>query len=1428
HHIISDGVSMGLLVHDFAAFFEGNELPALRLQYKDYAEWENRGKEGETIKQQESFWIGEYGVREEIPVLDLPTDYLRPAVRGFEGGMLNFQVDGNDTRALRALALEQRATLYMVLLSIYNLFLYKLSGQDAIVVGTPTAGRRHADLEQIIGMFVNTLALKNHPSGGKTFNQFLKEVKEKTLNAFANQDYQYEALVEKVLDDRDAARNPLFDTMFILQNQVVPAMETPGLKLKPYQCGRDTSKFDLTLECFQLEQGLSCNVEYSTKLFKEETIQRFIRYLKQIVAIVLENPAKQISGMDILTAAEKKQLVLDFNDTAEECPTDKSIYRLFEDQVDRFPDHVALVFKEKAVTFLQFDESANQLAHFLSREIGIGPGQGVAVLMERSVELIVALMGVMKSGGAYVPLDPSLPKERLRLVFADASIGAAVSQEKFSPKLTELKGECRGFHSLFCLDAPGTGMGKHSFTRPGIPGTDHPAYIMYTSGSSGMPKGVLVEHRTIVNTLWWRKDFYGYNPGSVSLQNPPYFFDSSVTDIFTPLLGGARLVLIEENERMDLVALRKIITLNRVTHFIAVPAFYNVLLEEIGDSLSNVKIVCAAGEHFPDQLVKKHFSKLPGVRITNEYGPTENSVNTTIYELTPDSPKALIGKPIWNVGVTILDRDLCLCPIGVGGEICLSGASLARGYLNNPELTNQKFLEVQEPFFKKVLGPRREIFYRTGDMGRWLADGNLEFLGRVDTQVKIRGMRIEIGEIENRLLRHDDIKEAVVLAHESQAGEKYLCAYIVTHSAHSTEFREYLSQMLPDYMIPSYFVELDKIPLTPSGKIDRQALPVPDLQVKTEYAAPRDEIEKKLVHIWSEILALEEDKIGIDSNFFELGGHSLRATIVASRIHKAFSVNLPLAEIFKTPFISGLAKYITGARKDQYVALEPAEKKEYYVLSPAQKRLYLLQQMDLDNVVYNMPQAIPFTGEVDRERLEWTFLQLIHRHESLRTSFHMISGEPVQKIHEEVEFEIEFDCIGSPRRGVRPFDLACAPLLRGELLKEAEDKHILLIDLHHIVSDGTSQAVLKDEFNRLYHGNGAGADDLAPLRLQYKDYAQWQNNEQQQTRVKEQEDYWLKIFSDEVPVLDLPLDYPRPLVQSFEGNTVNFLLTPGQTRALNDLVNETNVTLFMALSAVFYILLSKLSGQEDIIVGTPTAGRRHADLESIIGMFVNTLPIRNYPAGEKGFKDFLREVKEQTLQAYENQEYPFEELVDKVNVRRDIGRNPVFDVMLNLMNQEEFTWDLAGFDEHKHQKGTAKFDLTLIAVDLGERLLCTVEYCTKLFEPSTIDRFNAYFRELLEGISVNPNAKLSELEIITETERQQILYEFNETGTEYSAHKTIHQLFEEQVARTPRNIAFIFEDKKLTYRELNNRSNRLAGLLRTRGKRPGTIVGIFA
>jgi amino acid adenylation domain-containing protein len=997
------------------------------------------------------------------------------------------------------------------------------------------------------------------------------------------------------------------------------------------------------------------------------------------------------------------------------------------------------------------------------------------------------------------------------------------------------------------------------------------AYIIYTSGSTGTPKGVMIQHNNLANQIKALREEFDLDTSLNYLLLASFTFDVSLMHIFLPLVTGAKLFLIPEETRKDSIKLWKFIYDNKITILNIVPTFMKALLEGIDNKNIYFKYLFVGGDVFPPDLYVLLKETFHVEQIINIYGPTETTINATLYRCMnsgdENCEKIPIGKPLLNYNTYILDKDLNTVPIGLTGELYISGNGVARGYLNNPGLTAERF--ISNPIASPVTAFRSysvhnaadNRLFRTGDLACWQPDGNIEFLGRIDHQVKIRGFRVESGEIESQLLKHREIKGAAVVAREDKNGEKYLCAYVVPvdtaasgRTSDTAGLKEFLARTLPDYMIPSHFIYLSNIPLTPNAKLDQSALPAPGTKGgKDNYIAPGNELEKKLTVIWAEVLNVLPASIGIDDNFFQLGGHSLKATILISKIHKILEVKVPLTEMFKGPTIRKLAGYIKELEPVKFASIEPVERKEYYGLSSAQKRLYFLQQFDLNSTGYNLAQVVPWGGMLEFERLTEMFRVLIGRHESLRTSFAVVREKPVQRIHEYdgLKFKIErlrpaagsgngethkihttHEEIGEIFKNfIRPFDLSHAPLFRVGVINAGEKKHLLLIDMHHIITDEISRNILVKEFTALYSKPG---EALPELKLQYKDYAEWQKRVEYQELIRRQEFYWIQSFSDKLPVLNLPTDYPRPPVQSFEGSTVRFVLTQEESGNLKKSAKMHDVTLFMYILAVFNILLMKLSGQEDIIIGTPIAARRHADLEGIVGMFVNTLPIRIFPQRDRTFTELLQDIKVRTLETFENQEYPFEELVEKIAVDRDTGRNPVYDVVFTFSNQPGYSPHNLGVNgnSYKHIRGTSKFDLTLIVVEMEEELIPGFEYSTLLFESATIDKMIGYFKKILSLVTEMPEEKLEELDLIPGKEKRQILADFNDTRAEYPKEKVIHQLYEEQVGKKPDSIGVgsmgSGEQQHLTYRELSHKSNQLAHWLLSQGVGPNAVVGIMA
>jgi len=1023
------------------------------------------------------------------------------------------------------------------------------------------------------------------------------------------------------------------------------------------------------------------------------------------------------------------------------------------------------------LTYRQLNERAHRLAEILKNK-GVRPDTIVGIMVERSLDMIVGLLGILKAGGAYLPLDPEYPETRIAYMMEDCQANLLLSQGHLLDRIPFKNNECE-IIDLGTIDAISNLSAEPGVNKPVQDGKEKNslAYIIFTSGSTGKPKGVAIEHRSIVNTLVWRKNHYRFDENDIVLQLPSFSFDSSVEDIFTPLISGSQLLLVQAHQRFDMDYIRELLKTIPVTHFLNVPALYKIYLEEIPEALAGLKHITIAGENFTEELVIRHFQRLPQVRMYNEYGPTENTVCSTAYQFGQDRTRISIGKPINNVRCYILDGSGGLCPIGTTGELCLAGAGISRGYINNPELTDQRFLQASSPFFQMAYAPQGEIIYKTGDLVRWLADSNIEFLGRIDNQVKIRGYRVETGEIANRLLKHAAVDDAVVMVREYNGGEKYLAAYIVTVSKSSTlaaELREYLAAVLPEYMVPAHFITIDSIPLTPGGKIDTRALPDPEAGPSASYTAPSSEIERKLVEIWAEILPGSSESggriINIDDNFFQLGGHSLKATVMVSRMHKVFNVKVPMMEIFNWPTVRGLSEYIRRAVGDRFISIKPAEKKSIYVLSAAQRRLYSFQQMNRTSIAYNSPNAYVLAEKIDKEKLELAFKKLIQRHDSLRTSFHLEQNYPgytAQRIHHWVEFAPAYYEVETKEsmeeileHFAQPFDLSRPPLLRIGLIKTGEGQQVLVYDMHHIITDGTSMEILIREFMTLYAGK-----ELPALRLQYKDYAQWQSSEAWQGTIEKQEEFWLRTFAGEKSVLDLPTDYARPRVQSFEGSALSFTLDKEKMQELNKLAKENESTLFMVVLALFSLLLSRLSGQEDIVIGTGVEGRRHFDLMNIMGMFVNTLAIRTHPGKNKRFGDFLKEVKEVTWAAFENQDYPFETLVEKVQPHRDTGRNPLFDVMIQFQAAADALPPTQSLKVKPQpmKTGTAKFDLTLWGFETEDTLLFYFEYCTRLFKEETIKKMIDYFGCLTASILADPGKQLIKIDMF---EKQEEIVQF--------------------------------------------------------------------
>ncbi|MCK4258703.1 MAG: amino acid adenylation domain-containing protein [Halanaerobiales bacterium] len=1431
HHILFDGWSNAILLKEFITTYNNicerkKIVVKKKTHYKEFVKWcYKQDKTSQSI-----YWkkyLAGLNTRTILPV-------TKPKNKIGKLENIIFKFSKELTRKVYDFSKMTNVTIATLLYTTWGILLQKYNNSQDVVFGITVSGRNASitGIEEMVGLFINTLPLRVNAKDDEIVINILNQVNESLK---IGEKYEQTPLVDIKSYSELGNSKKLFDSLVVIENYPMEKenfKENKYINVDSYSIIEKTN-YQLTLGINIAESDIEFKFGYESGMFKEKTIENFYNHYRNILFSIVENVEIKLSDIDMLTDKEKNQILEEFNNIKIDYPKNKNITELFEEQVDKTPDKVAIVYENEELTYSELNEKAIQLARVL-RDKRVNADKIVGIIVERSLEMIIGIMGILKAGGAYLPIDPEYPEERIRFMLADSNSKIVICGQQFADKFSVSKEEIE----LVYIDANSCYQGDNStFTVYNKP--IDLAYIIYTSGTTGHPKGIMIEHSGVVNlvTGLYHDIYQNYEESLRIALVAPYVFDASVKQIFASLLLGHSLYIVPEETRKDGLKLLTFLKEKKIEISDGTPAHISLLVTAMDNGeILPVKHFIIGGEALSSGVLKEFYQKFANYKpqVTNIYGPAECCVDSTSYLTDPKKLNQFstipIGKPLPNKRIYILDQNQCLSAKGLIGEIYIAGDGLARGYLNNPELTTDKFLA--DPFI-----PNQKM-YRTGDLGRWLNDGNIEFVGRIDYQVKIRGYRIELGEIEAKLMEYQLIDKAVVIAKDDGKGMKYLCAYAEMKGRNSevaeliiAKLRKFLTKKLPAYMVPIFFVILRKLPLTQNGKVDRKALPEPDWNVLTseEYIAPRNKTEEKLVSIWQEIL--EIDKIGICDNFFNLGGHSLKATTLVLKIHKEFNVEVPLREVFNRPTIEELANYIEEARENVYLSIQPVEKREFYSVSSAQKRLLILNQLENFGVSYNMPGVMKIKGILDKEHLKEVLKDLVKRHESLRTYFDFIEGNPVQKIVDNVEFKVEEfietneDKVNKIiEKFIRPFDLKRAPLLRVGHIKMSEDNYLILFDMHHIISDGISMDILIKEFQNLYQGK-----DLPELRIQYKDFSVWQNELFDSGAIKKQEEYWLEKFLDDIPVLNMPTDYKRSSVPSYKGDSIEFVLNKDLTESLKEMILETNTTLYMVLLAVYNILLLKYTDQEDIIVGSPIAGRFHADLENIIGMFVNTLPMRIHPEGEKTFEKFLEEIKETTLEAYENQDYQFEMLVEKLNIERDMSRNPLFDVMFVLQNQAKPMFRLNDLEikPYNFATGMSKFDLNLDAVESDNQLNFILTYSTELFKDETIERIAGHFCNIVSEVIFNPKVKLKDIEMISEVEKEELLYLVNDTVRQYPEHQTISQLFEAEVAKSPNKVAVTINDFEVTYGQLNQKINQLARFLRRKGIKPDTIVGLM-
>ena len=1488
HHIAIDGMSFGVLLSELQLLYQAESigqpvaLPVIDYQYTDFVQWQHEmvnSAVGEALWQ---YWQQRL---QDVPPLILPSDRPRTPLQSHAGASYSFELSEALTAQLRALAKAERTTLYTVLLTAFQVLLYRYTGQEDIVVGTPASGRSQTAFAQTVGFFVNMIALRTNLAGNPLLTELLAQVRSIVLEAIEHQSYPAPLLVERLGMNRDLSLPGLFRASFNLLN--LPKMASDfelsissrtsaqwgDLLLEPFEIPQQEGQNDLVFDIMETTDRLIGIFRYSPALFDDATIHRMADRFQTLLEGIIANPQQPIRQLPFLTRSEQS-LLMAWGAPKANYPVDLCIHQLFEMQVELSPDAIAIVCGEQSITYQQLNLQAHQLAHHL-RNLGVIPEVRVGICLDRSVEILVAVLAVLKAGAAYVPLDPNYPAERLSFMLADAEVTLLLTQQDLADQLSCDKILC--LDSL-CLDNGGTAIApadERNFAAnlTGV-APENLAYIVYTSGSTGKAKGVMVEHCSLVNAYFAWKDAYGLSDLSSHLQMASFSFDVFTGDWVRALCSGAKLVLCPQEWLLEPESLYPLMQEQAIDTAEFGPAVLRNLMLYLRQSKQTLEFMrlLAVGS---DAFYVQEYDSLkqlcaPQTRLINSYGVSEATIDSTYFDMTcleeglDASAMMPIGRPFANTQIFLLDTDLQPVPIEVTGELYIGGAGLARGYLNRPDLTAQAFRIYPDlPNLLPALLPGQRL-YKTGDRARYLSDGTLEYLGRSDTQIKLRGFRIELGEIEAVLGQHPAVQQSVVVVREDSFSMQSLVAYLVADANQDLsipDLRAFLKQKLPDPMMPSAFMVLETLPLNANGKVDRRALPAPDRfqrDMDVGFVAPQTSIERRIAEIWQRILKL--DRVGIHDNFFELGGHSLLATQAMAQLCQVFHIDVPLRVLFEFPTIAQLGERIESSHQTRSIpAIEPADRSIGYTsdgtrelpLSYAQESLWFLNQLEGIGSTYNMPMPLRLTGKLNIAILEQSLAALVQRHEILRTTFPVHNRKPVQVIAPDGAVDLPVVNLQNLPEAEQeqqlqqwiaaevntPFDLAAGRLLKGTVLQLSETDNVLLLTLHHIVADGWSIEVFVRELAALYTAFVSDQPSpLSPLPIQYADFALWQRRYLQGEVLDMLLAHWQRTLRGAPPMLALPTDYPRPAVQTYHGQSTVFELNSTLAAALKALSQEAHVTLFMTLLSAFYVLLHHYTQQDDLVVGTPIANRNRAETAGLIGYFVNILVLRTDLSGNPSFKEVLARVYQMALDAYSYQDLPFEKLVEALQPERSLSHTPLFQVMFALHNAPTPELNLPDLTIRGLDLDiiTSKFDLTIAFRETESGLIGFVEYNTDLFEAATIERLMGHYQQLLQEIVTAPNHRLSELSLLTPAEQQQFAA-WNHTQVDYPD-LCIHQLFEAQVEQTPDAIAVVLGDcssnlsftsqQFLTYQQLNIQANRLAHFLQAQGIALEDRVGI--
>ncbi len=1449
HHIVSDGWSIGVFVGELAAIYPAlaarrpSPLAELPLQYADYALWQRASLGGESLAVELAHWRRTLA---GLEAAELPADRPRPARPTFRGAVHGERLAAGP--ALAALGRREGATPFMVLLAALWVVVARLTGRDDVAVGTAVANRSRPELEGLIGFFVNTLVLRGAAGDGESFRALVGQARGVALEAFAHQELPFERVVEELAPERDPSRTPLFQAIFAVQNVRPAAATLPGLVLEAVDSAASIAKFDLAATFAESAGEMAGAWSYRRELYDATTVARWAGQLAVLAAAAAADPDLPVGALSTLSPAERSAVLVEWSGAPSPLPAEATIHGLFARQAAERADAVAVEDAAGCLTYGELARRAVRLAGRLAAA-GVGPEIPVALLIDRSASAVVAMVAILAAGGAYVPLDPTAPRPRLARLLADTAAPVVVTTRRSLASLPVAGG--RWSTVLLVEEAAAEPDGVAEPLPPPLPRRAEAtaaglAYIMYTSGSTGEPKGVAVVHRAVVRLV--RDTAYAdFGADEAFLQLAPLAFDAATFEIWGALLNGGRLIVAPPGV-VSLAELDRLIAEHGVTTMFITTALFHAAVEGGLDALRALRRLLFGGEVLSPRHLARARAGLPGVRLVHCYGPTENTTFTTCETLASAAAPVPIGRPIANSWIRVVDGALRPVPIGATGELAAGGLGLARGYFRRPAETAERF--VPDPF-----GQPGGRLYRTGDLVRFLAAGAVDFVGRMDAQVKIRGFRIEPGEVESALAAHPAVAAVAVVVTAAAAasapggevggaGDKRLVAYVVSHRGDlaAADLQRWLAARVPAYLVPSAVVFVDSLPLNAHHKVDRRALAARPLHEEqgsagAASAVPRTPLEELVAGIFTAVLGRHE--VGIDDDFFALGGHSLLATQVIARLRGALGVELPVAALFEQPTVAGVARAAAvarGAARPLPPPLERAPRGGALPLSFAQERLWFLDRLQPGSPAYNLPAALECLGPLDVGALHRALAALADRHETLRTRFELLDGRPVQRIAPAVDLAppvVDLAGLPAARRETaaarlvageawRPFDLACGPLVRAILVRLADRRHALLVVLHHALADGWSIGILIQDLAALYRAAARGVPAaLAPLAIQYADFAIWQRSWLSGAVLAGELGFWRSRLEGLPPLLELPTDRPRPAVQGWRGASRPVRLGGAISAGLRALCQRTGTTPFMALGAAFFALLARLSGQRDVGLGVPVAGRTQLLTERLIGLFVNTLVLRAELPGERPFARLLERVREDALAAYEHQEVPFERLVEELRVERSLSHSPLFQVMFAMQNAPTGDLGSPGLATDLALRpwpapgAVAKFDLTLTLSEAADGIGGTLSYATALFDAATIDRLGAHLGALLAAVVADPERRLADLPLLAAAARHQLVAEWNDTAAAAGDDALLR--FASRAAATPGATAIEGADGAVSYRQLAERAGAFADRLRARG-----------